>query len=110
MTTRIKTLVHKPNTSIMPLALLSALVLMNVCPSPARAQDGHSHTPTQQPDKLTPEQQTKANALVKTVRASTERFKDVSVAIAEGYALQFGCVSGPDEGAMGLHYVNSSLV
>ena len=28
----------------------------------------------------------------------------------EGYALQFGCVSGPDSGAMGLHYVNGTLV
>ncbi len=25
-------------------------------------------------------------------------------------ALQFGCVSGPDSGAMGLHYVNGALV
>ena len=41
---------------------------------------------------------------------STERFKDVAVAEAEGYALQFGCVSGDDSGAMGLHYVNGDLV
>jgi hypothetical protein len=34
----------------------------------------------------------------------------VSVAEAEGYALLFGCVSGADTGAMGLHYVNLSLV
>jgi hypothetical protein len=86
-----------------------AIVLMSVCPSHAQVQEGHSHTTTQQ-DELTADQQTKANALVKIVRASTERFKDVNVAIAEGYALQFGCVSGPDEGAMGLHYVNASLV
>jgi hypothetical protein len=44
------------------------------------------------------------------VRDATERFKDVSVAEAEGYALQFGCVSGDDFGAMGLHYVNGALV
>ena len=49
-------------------------------------------------------------ALVKLVREHTERFKDVAVAEAEGYGLQFGCVSGPDSGAMGLHYVNFSLV
>ena len=30
--------------------------------------------------------------------------------MAEGYALQFGCVSGSDSGAMGLHYVNGNLV
>jgi hypothetical protein len=44
------------------------------------------------------------------VRESTERFKDVSVAEGEGYGLLFGCVSGPDWGAMGLHYVNLPLV
>ena len=47
---------------------------------------------------------------VKIVRDATERFKDVAVAEAEGYALMFGCVSGPDSGAMGLHYVNLPLV
>lgn len=47
---------------------------------------------------------------VKVVRDATERFKDVAVAEDAGYALMFGCVSGPDWGAMGLHYVNLSLV
>jgi len=47
---------------------------------------------------------------VRTVRAATERFKDVAVAENEGYSLMFGCVSGPDSGAMGLHYVNLALV
>jgi hypothetical protein len=50
------------------------------------------------------------SALVKVVREATERFKDVSVAEAAGYALQFGCVSGDDGGAMGMHYVNGPLV
>jgi hypothetical protein len=58
----------------------------------------------------TPQQKGNASALIKIVRESTERFKDVSVAEAEGYALQFGCVTGPDSGAMGLHYVNGDLV
>ena len=49
-------------------------------------------------------------AFVKAVREATERFRDVAVAQSEGYALMFGCVSGPDTGAMGLHYVNLSLV
>jgi hypothetical protein len=51
-----------------------------------------------------------AAGLIKAVRESTERFSDVSVAEAEGYSLMFGCVSGPDSGAMGLHYVNLPLV
>jgi hypothetical protein len=52
----------------------------------------------------------RSGELVRTVREATARFRDVSVAQAEGYQLLFGCVSGPDEGAMGLHYVNMELV
>jgi hypothetical protein len=78
-----------------------AVVLMSVGTVRALAQDGHSHTPAQN---------SSASALIKIVRESTERFKDVSVAKAEGYALQFGCVSGDDFGAMGLHYVNGAIV
>ena len=81
-----------------------ALVL-SLWPSHTMAQDGHSHAATQQSATL--DQQ---NALVRIVRDSTERFKDVKVAEAEGYALQFGCVSGDDFGAMGLHYINGNLV
>ena len=50
-----------------------------------------------------------AAGLISAVRQATERFKDVKVAEAEGYSLMFGCVSGPDYGAMGLHYVNLPL-
>jgi hypothetical protein len=89
---------------------LIALVLVNVCSPRALAQEGHSHTPTAQQSDMNREQQSKAGALIKAVREATERFKDVSVAEAEGYALQFGCVSGPDKGAMGLHYINAALV
>jgi len=85
-----------------------ALALINVCPSPVLAQDGHSHTPAQQ--QQTSEQQSRAGALMKLVRESTERFQDVKQAEYEGYHLQFGCVSGDDFGAMGLHYVNDTLV
>ena len=49
-------------------------------------------------------------ALLSVVREATQRFKDVSIAEAEGYALAFGCVTGPDAGAMGLHFVNMPLV
>jgi hypothetical protein len=44
------------------------------------------------------------------VRDATTRFHDVAVAEKEGYFLQFGCVSGPDFGAMGMHFVNMPLV
>ena len=65
--------------------------------APSAAQNGHVHSGN-------------GDTLLKTVRDATERFKDVTVAEAEGYSLQFGCVSGPDWGAMGLHYVNFGLV
>jgi hypothetical protein len=89
--------------------LLISLVLLSISPVCVLAQDGHSHTATQQQEQ-TLEQKSKASALIKIVRESTERFKNVSVAESEGYFLQFGCVSGPDSGAMGLHYVNGDLV
>ncbi len=75
----------------------------------ALAQDGHSQMPAMQHEQMA-EQKSQASALIRIVRDSTERFKDVSVAEAEGYVLQFGCVSGPDSGAMGLHYINGALV
>ena len=55
-------------------------------------------------------QQVAQGTLLQAVRDSTERFKDVAVAESEGYHLAFGCVTGPDSGAMGLHYVNMNLV
>jgi hypothetical protein len=51
-----------------------------------------------------------AGVLVKVVRDATARFHDVAVAEHEGYYLQFGCVSGSDFGAMGMHFVNMPLV
>jgi hypothetical protein len=86
-----------------------ALFVMGLWPTCVLAQDGHSHMLNMQPG-MTAAQQSKAGALLKVVRDATERFQDVSAAEAEGYALQFGCVSGPDSGAMGLHFVNGALV
>jgi len=43
------------------------------------------------------------------VRLATERFRDVNAAIAAGYVQFQGCVSGPEEGAMGIHYANFAL-
>jgi hypothetical protein len=50
-----------------------------------------------------------ANPLVKAVRAANDRFKDVSVAVGEGYS-PIPCTSGIDGGAMGVHYVNADLI
>ena len=96
----------------MPLeySLVGALLVMGGWPSGAVAQDHQAHTLTPQHQEQTPEHKAQASVLVKIVRESTERFQSVAVAEAEGYVLQFGCVSGSDAGAMGLHFLNGSLV
>src|SRR5277367_7164862 len=47
--------------------------------------------------------------LVQTVRTATVQFINVNAATAAGYQPLFGCVSGPDRGAMGVHYINLAL-
>jgi hypothetical protein len=60
------------------------------------AQTGHDHNASQD--------------LLQAVRDNTAKYQDVAAAEADGYQLLFGCVSGPDSGAMGLHFVNLALV
>ena len=50
------------------------------------------------------------DGLVEVVREATRRYREVSLAAAEGYAQFLGCVSGPDEGAMGVHFAHGTLV
>jgi hypothetical protein len=88
---------------------LIAFALVNVCFLRALAQDVRPHTMTTQ-NELMQDQQSQQSTLLRIVREATERFKDVKVAKNEGYRLEFGCVSGDDFGAMGLHYVNDTLV
>lgn len=90
---------------------LSASLVMMVASLHQLASAGDSttahHAPTAQRQGADKEP---ANELVRAVRDSTRRFRNVEQAKAEGYLLMFGCVSGPDDGAMGLHYVNLELV
>ncbi|MGH9503527.1 MAG: hypothetical protein ACRD20_11815 [Terriglobales bacterium] len=86
-----------------------AIFLMTVCPY-TLAQNGHAHTSAAPQSELSSSQRSRQSALLKIVRDSTERFKDVAEAEREKYSLIFGCVSGPDEGAMGLHYLNGDLL
>jgi len=80
-------------------SILGGVAVASLSAVPARAADEqHDHSGSV------------SNELVKLVREITEPYKDVAVAKADGYALAFGCVSGPDSGAMGLHYVNMPLV
>ena len=78
------------------LSIAAALGVAILLATPMQAADQHDHAaPT---------------GLVKLVREITGQYKDVTVAKSAGYALAFGCVTGPDTGAMGLHYVNMPLV
>jgi hypothetical protein len=83
--------------------VLGALLLTASASSRVSAQ-GDDRRGGQEPGKK------RVSALVEVVRKATARYRDVTVAEADGYALQFGCVTGGDVGAMGLHYVNGPLV
>ena len=48
--------------------------------------------------------------LVKKVRNATARFKDINVAISEGWVQGTPCVSGPNSGAMGVHFVQPARI
>jgi hypothetical protein len=87
---------------------LAAIAIL-ATPSGSHAQHEQAGTHAAQSHRASPERKSPGD-LVRIVRESTERFRDVSAAEAEGYSLLFGCVSGPDTGAMGLHYVNLALV
>ena len=79
---------------------IAAATLLTGAPV-ADPQDGHSHH-----DDLG----STANAkLVDIVRNSTRQFQDVNAAVSAKYQPLFGCVSGPDHGAMGIHYINLAL-
>ena len=100
---------HIANSALHISVLTMTLGLTSTCSSHALAQDAHAHMQAQQAENSTAKT-SEANELVKIIRGATERFRDVAAAEAAGYKLQFGCVSGEDSGAMGLHYVNGDLV
>jgi hypothetical protein len=97
----------KPSTTFRYSLILALAIVASTAPR-LLADDGWAAGLTGQHHSVSSGDTT--GALVDVVRQATERFKDVSVAEAEDYHLLFGCVSGPDSGAMGMHYVNLSLV
>jgi hypothetical protein len=92
---RIADLTHTSPTNFLRRAFLSGIVL--AMPLLAVGQASHEHPAP--PAKL-----------VQLVRAATQQFINVNNAGPAGYGPAFGCVSGPDHGAMGIHYVNGALV
>jgi hypothetical protein len=100
MATRTLTLIHNSTKRISRLILLSSLITA----APflvAGDRYAHGHNAHAQADQA---------KLVQIVRNATKQFLDVNNAESAGYGPFLGCVSGPDHGAMGVHYVNGSLV
>ena len=77
--------------------VMGVAALVGLRSSGAAAQAAHAHASAND------------SALIKVVRESTERFHDVGGA-KQRATLQFGCVTGGESGAMGMHYVNGGLV
>jgi hypothetical protein len=95
---RIQTAVHKlTRISLRPLLLGTLIAAATLF---AGTDDPHLHSAHERsiPAKL-----------VQTVRNATVQFTNVNSATAAGYQPLFGCVSGPDHGAMGVHYINLAL-
>jgi hypothetical protein len=80
------------------ISILATVLTLSVATAPVTAQET-AHASHDAPARL-----------VLDVRNATRQFLNVNNARAAGYAPAFGCVSGPDHGAMGIHYVNGTLV
>jgi len=89
-------------------SMICALVLTSAFPTCAHGQD-HDHATASAHREPTPEERRREGALVAAVRAATAQFQNVENA-GPDYALIFGCVSGGDVGAMGMHFLNGSLM
>jgi hypothetical protein len=48
--------------------------------------------------------------LVETVQRAVERYRDPADADAQGWKSANACVSGPEEGAMGVHFIKGSIL
>jgi hypothetical protein len=104
MTSRLKTHLHSSALIIVGLALLSRLA------AAAQLFAARDAATESQHEQAGHEPATAPARLVEVVREATRQFIDVNAATAAGYGPFLGCVSGPDHGAMGVHYVNGALV
>ncbi len=96
MNTRITALFRRSATNILRMVIFGSLIVTASLIAAADAPIVHANHAV--PAKL-----------VQLVRESTHQFIDVNAATAAGYGPFLGCVSGPEHGAMGIHYVNLSL-
>ncbi len=95
----ISQLIQKSLLRILTLALLSSLVVAT--PLLAAEKPAHHSAAHEAPASGT---------LVEAVRNGTRQYINVNNATAAGYGPFLGCVAGTDHGAMGIHYVNGTLL
>lgn len=95
---------QKPSSqSILGAVCLSAALSCSaaLAQDPPRANHHHevglSKGPAASPPKDSP--------VVQKVRAATRRYRDINVALGEGWVPATPCVSGPNAGAMGVHLI-----
>jgi hypothetical protein len=88
---------HRGTLLLLPLAI--SLAVMSIGQPLAAATAATPAAATEAPSPL-----------VDKVRAATERFKNINVALADGFVQGTPCVSGPDFGAMGVHFVLSARI
>jgi hypothetical protein len=94
MRNRLSSFIHISTSTMLRIVLQSSLIAG--APLVTAGQTSHDHAA---PAKL-----------VQIVRQATQQFIDVNNTGPAGYGPAFGCVSGPDHGAMGIHYINGPLV
>jgi hypothetical protein len=99
MTSPISQLLQKSILRTLNLILLNSLIIA----TPLLAQKP-SHNAHQDASAST------SATLVQLVREGTKGYIDVNDATAAGYGPFLGCVAGTDHGAMGVHYVNGTLL
>jgi hypothetical protein len=85
---------------------LLAGCLILACPAYSAAQENSTH----HSENGQAVHDHDSSALVKLVRKGTSQYIDVNNAAAAGYGPFLGCVAGTDHGAMGVHYVNGTLL
>ena len=81
---------NKPTARAVVTAVTAALATL------AHADNGHGHDHASVRGE---------SPLVAKVRSATRRFEDINVALSEGWVQGTPCVSGPDFGAMGVHFI-----
>ena len=102
MTTPISQLIRKSILRTLSLGLLlNSLIIITATPllsaeEPSNHAGGH--------------QASTSAKLVQHVREGTRKYINVNNATAAGYGPFLGCVAGTDHGAMGVHYVNGTLL